>query len=234
MQIIEGFVMKITNFDINCLEVVGEYKLFTFVNPFSYYVLQKECVDSHFEIFADGILMVKLHNMFSDHKIKRFSFDFTSLANEVLNHCSKNSFKVALVGGSETEISLAQKVISRRFPKLDTFAHHGYFRGREAELRESLKQYQPDVIICGMGTPLQEKFLLEFSPNLPSLKFGFTCGGFLSQISANENYFHPFFDKLHLRWLQRFFRHGYVRRRLLCDYPVFTIRYILEKVSKKL
>ncbi|MFM2637857.1 WecB/TagA/CpsF family glycosyltransferase [Vibrio vulnificus] len=226
--------MKVTNFDIECLKVESGFRLFTFVNPFSYYLLKRECIDSNFQIFADGIFFVKLHNLFSDYKIKRFSFDFTSLADVVLNYCSGNNYKVALVGGSQHEIFLAQKILSRRYPKLDVIGHHGYFFGQEDELRDCLRQFQPDVIICGMGTPLQERFLLEFSQDLPSLKLGFTCGGFLSQISSNENYFHPFFDRLNLRWLQRFFRHGYVRKRLLVDYPIFTVRYVFEKVTRKL
>jgi exopolysaccharide biosynthesis WecB/TagA/CpsF family protein len=211
-------------------------KLVTFVNPFSYYILKDEhngIIGFMDHIFADGIMLVRLNNFLYPGKlINRYSFDFTSLAPVVFKHAIEKNMKVALVGGSETEISMAVDVLSNRFPLLDiTFSRSGYF-ANDVEFNKSLvdmKKLGINVVICGMGTPLQEKYIIECKEQLPDLRYGFTCGGFLSQISSREDYFNPLLNKLNLRWLQRAYRHSYVRRRLLVDYPQFVFKFVKQR-----
>lgn len=214
--------------DIEC----GQ-KLFTFVNPYSYSLLNKKGNEylSNFYIYADGISYVKIHNFFHNDKINRYSFDFTSLAPIIFEYATKNKLKVALIGGTDYEIEQAKTVILRRFNGLDiVFSSHGYIQGKTNVIIEQLNDADVDIIIAGLGTPFQEDFIYECNKKIESLKFAFTCGGFLSQISTNENYFHPVFDKLHIRWLQRFYRHSYVRKRMIIDYPHFYLSYIKEHI----
>lgn len=206
-------------------------KLVTFVNPFSYYLLEgREKSFTH--VFSDGILLVCLYNFFSNKKIKRNSFDFTSAAPIVFDYCTANRLKVSLIGGTEEEIRKAKKVIIGRFPAIDiVYSHHGFIKGKEQKILDELRDNRTQVLISGMGTPLQEDFLVMGKNTNSNLLYGFTCGGFLSQISQREDYFNPLLSKLHLRWLQRFVRHSYVRKRILIDYPRFIVKYLSEKVK---
>lgn len=224
--------MDIRTFKITDLDC-GK-KLFTFVNPYSYSILNKNDSKylSNFNIYADGISYVKIHNFFHNDKIDRCSFDFTSLAPIIFNYAIEHKLKVALIGGTEQEINEAKKVILKRFNHLNiTFSSHGYIKGKTDLIIKKLNDARVDIVIAGLGTPFQEDFIYECNKQIVTLKFAFTCGGFLSQISSNENYFHPLFDKLHIRWLQRFYRHSYVRKRMLIDYPHFYFRYIKEHIS---
>ncbi|MDH5914600.1 WecB/TagA/CpsF family glycosyltransferase [Vibrio splendidus] len=222
--------MEIKNFTINSIDL-NTCNLYSFVNPYSYYLIKGSEYERNIEYFADGILLVVLYNLFSYKKIERYSFDFTSLANVICKFSEDNNLKVSLIGGKEEEINAAKLVLEKKFPNISIpFIHHGYISECEKNVLDMLAEVKPDIIICGMGTPMQEKFLLSCKNYVPSLKLGFTCGGFLSQISGNENYFHPVFDKLHLRWLQRFLRHGYVRKRILIDYPIFVLKFLKEKL----
>lgn len=221
--------MKIINFNFSVLNGCDK-KVFTFVNPYSYYKIESFELRDRFIYFADGILLVWLSNFLYKSRLDRFSFDFTSLAPVIFNYCETNSLKVAFVGGGEDDICKAISVIKKKHPDLlIVFSHHGYIGENWSSVITLLKAASPDVVIAGMGTPLQEKFLIACLDNVCSMKFAFTCGGFISQIATNENYFHPFFDRLHLRWLQRFFRHSYVRKRLLIDYPVFLLKFLKDK-----
>lgn len=222
--------MQIKNFSMESIKF-NRCNLYSFVNPYSYYLIHGSEYENSFTYFADGILLVALNNLTSKNKIKRYSFDFTSLANPIFKLAEEKSLRVSLIGGTKEEVESAKVVITKKFPEINiVFAHHGYIKDSVSNVIGSLSMMKPEIIICGMGTPLQEEFLLHCKKRIPSLKLGFTCGGFLSQIASDENYFHPFFDRFHLRWLQRFVRHGYVRKRVLIDYPTFIFRFLKENV----
>jgi UDP-Gal:alpha-D-GlcNAc-diphosphoundecaprenol beta-1,4-galactosyltransferase len=226
-------MLKINNYNPEMLTKFNKSKIFTFANPYSYYLLDENIVNEFDAIFADGILLVLLNNFFSNNKINRFSFDFTSLAPIVFNFCEIEKLNVAIVGGSEYEIKIARFVIESKYPSINIVcASSGYFDS-PSEIIGILADANVEVVIAGLGTPLQENFLIECKESIPNLKFGFTCGGFLTQISQNVNYFHPFFDKLNLRWFQRFYRHSYVRKRLLLNYPFFVFKFIFNNFFGK-
>ncbi|MCG9737529.1 WecB/TagA/CpsF family glycosyltransferase [Shewanella insulae] len=224
------------NLDLLFEKLDDKVKLVTFVNPFSYYVLKDgpvEVVNEIDHFFADGIFLVKLNNiLYPRDKISRYSFDFTSLAPIVFNYSIENKLKVAVIGGSSEEIVRAVEVISDKYPVLNiSYFRNGFFSS-EAEVDDAIKNMNEkgiNIVLCGMGTPLQEVFLIKCKLSLTSMNYGFTCGGFLSQIALREDYFNPIMSKLHLRWLQRAIRHSYVRKRLIKDYPKFFYRFLIER-----
>lgn len=230
------------NIDKNVNELFAQNntntRLVTFVNPFSYYILEEknnDLITSFDHIYADGMLLVKLNNLlYPQKKIKRYSFDFTSLAPLVFKYAIDRNMKVAIVGGSKFENEVAVNSLCESFPSLEVvFSRDGFFNN-EAEIESTIQKMSSlnvDIVICGMGTPLQEMFLVKCKKNMPELKLGFTCGGFISQISVKKDYFHPFFDNLNLRWLQRAYRHSYVRKRLLIDYPKFVFKFIKSRYT---
>jgi len=228
MHINSEFVLSDLLQDSNSCPVV------TFANPYSYYKLLDEGLDKKFDyIFADGISLVVLYNLFSKKSIRRYSFDFTSVAPVVLRYCVERDLSIALVGGTSTEVDGAARLIESTFPGVNVgLATPGFF-ATEAERNacfDNLKTSGIEVLICGMGTPLQEHFVLGARDRVPTLKVGFTCGGFLSQIASRDQYHSPLMSKLHLRWLQRAIRHSHVRKRLLTDYPKFFFRFLWTRI----
>jgi N-acetylglucosaminyldiphosphoundecaprenol N-acetyl-beta-D-mannosaminyltransferase len=205
----------------------------TFVNPFSYYILKgrSDLVDYFDYIFIDGLLLEVLHNRFHDNRVQRASFDFSSIANDVFEHCIINGLKVSLIGAKEEENKKAVKNIKSIFPKLNICSsRNGYFYGTElCDYLFQIKSLNPDVIIVGAGTPIQEEIILK-AKKMKIGKLLFTCGGFLTQTSMKTEYYHPLIKKLDLRWLQRAFLHKHVRRRLLINYPRFLVKYLLERL----
>ncbi|HAS6267741.1 TPA: WecB/TagA/CpsF family glycosyltransferase [Vibrio vulnificus] len=230
--------MKLTNFERTMLDN-SKQEVFTFVNPYSYYILDEFLSQNqeynNITIFVDGISLVYINNLLERHSnLSRYSFDFTSLAPIIFRYCIEKSYTIAIVGGEDDEIKRAVLVINEKFPGLNIkFFSHGYVDLESNDIYEKLVDTSPDVILSGMGTPLQEKFIFECKKRGVNFNFAFTCGGFISQISTNPEYFHPIFDKLNLRWLQRFFRHSYVRKRMCLDYPKFFLKFVLMKLREK-
>ncbi|KPN77498.1 hypothetical protein AEA42_08430 [Shewanella sp. Sh95] len=212
----------------NHIENGNKLILSTFVNAFSYYDLSDEMINEIDYFFSDGILLTKLNNFFHSSKVDRISFDSTSLAYPFFNFCADKQLNVALVGATEDEIKNFSQFIKRKFPNINlSFVSTGFINdgNRQQIIEDSLLS---DILIAGMGFPLQEEFLLHLKKShteFSQLKLAITCGGFFSQHQSND-YYPKLIDKLELRWLYRLVFAKHVRKKVITKYPIFILRYI--------
>lgn len=212
-------------------------KLVTFLNPVSFYSFRRlECRFDFDYVFSDGIFLTLLHNIFfSDKKINRVSFDFSSIANDVLSFGQENNKTIIFVGGDVDDAKKAETFFNSRYSLNNCFCFSGFFKD-EIEMTmfvKSLQKFNPDYIVCGMGHPHQEIFLSCCKKNLINHFIGFTCGGFISQTALRSDYYSPWIKRFGLRWLQRAYLHKHVRDRLLKDYPIFFFRYLFDAVFRR-
>lgn len=214
---------------------IGSSKVITFVNPFSYPILEarSDLISNMDYIFSDGSLFCFIHNICNKKTIiSRASFDYSSIAGPVFSYCQNNKLRVAFVGAEESELSLALKNIKTRHKKLNiVYGRSGFFNSSE-DINKAINDIafsEVDVVIVGMGTPVQEEFSIRIKNRLPEGVLIFTCGGFITQTSIRPDYYHPIIKKMGLRWLQRFVEHKHVRKRVLKDYPKFCYFYLKTK-----
>jgi len=209
----------------------SDTKLVTFVNPFSYDVFLKypELLPDFEALFVDGSLLVLMHNIFHKQKISRLSFDFTSIAGDVFSHCQDKNLSIAFIGATEDELPIALRNILSIHSKLNiSYSRNGYFNDEidYQKCIDDLKESKSDIVVIGMGSPLQEKFSIMLKHANTNISCVFTCGGFLTQTAISCEYYHPIIKKLGLRWLQRAVMHDFVRERLVKHYPVFVVKYL--------
>lgn len=206
--------------------------LHTFLNPYSYLLARKNKeLFSHFsEIHFDGIVLCIFAKIFGIKK-NRVSFDMTSLAPVVMLDASDTGKSIYLIG-SEPGIALAAvEKLSKEFPELNFIGFRdGYFssqENREIAIRE-INTLNPDIVIAGMGTPHQERFLVDLM--LTGWKgIGYTCGGFIHQTAKSGTKYYPvFFDKLNLRWLYRIFDEPKLLKRYIFEYPKFFYFFTID------
>ena len=109
-----------------------------------------------------------------------------------------------------------------------SYSRDGYFNDEidYQKCIDDLKESKSDVVVIGMGSPLQEKFSVMLKHANTNISCVFTCGGFLTQTAISCEYYHPIIKKLGLRWLQRAVMHDFVRERLIKHYPVFVVKYL--------
>ena len=212
----------------------------TFINPYSYVLLRNfDKIDHLDKVYVDGASAVFFLRKLG-FKIQRKSFDMTSLAPEVFIWCIENNKTISFIGSKEHELRLTLDFLSDQFPDLKIiYSHHGYIMGNESikkRVINELSNLNPDVVIVGMGTLLQEEFLVDLK--MAGWKgLGFTCGGFIHQTSRSGLKYYPdFFNKYNLRWLYRIFDEPKLLTRYLIDYPkfVFYIYYDFYHLKKKL
>ncbi|TMP45703.1 teichoic acid biosynthesis protein A [Pseudoalteromonas citrea] len=210
----------------------------TFVNPFSYPIVgdDEPLLTALDHIYSDGALHTSLHNIFNTNQIERLSFDFSSVAHDVLQFAVENTLKVALVGAKPGLVEQAAKNYQQMYPGLNiAYHHHGYLNepGMEDGVIDELNTVSADIVICGMGTPRQEQFILTLKQRLSSPALLFTCGGFIEQSAIKADYYHPLVKRFGLRWVQRAIMHKHVRTRLMQDYPKFICNYIFSQLKAK-
>ncbi|MCG8523322.1 MAG: WecB/TagA/CpsF family glycosyltransferase [Pseudomonadales bacterium] len=208
--------------------------LHTFLNPYSYYVARNhsEVFEAFDSIHIDGGLLVKVLRVFPKARsLKRVSFDMTSLAGPVFERCSSENLRVFLIGAKESEITDAVSLFRQAYPGLDICGYrNGFFESsscRETAI-DNIRNLNPDVVIVGMGTPLQEQFLLDLRHSGWE-GTGYTCGGFFHQTGSGRLEYYPWWiNRLHLRWLYRMYDEPKLVRRYFTYYPMFFYLFLLD------
>lgn len=129
----------------------------------------------------------------------------TDLTPKILKRCEKNGFSVFVLGATETNLKSAIQHFRRDYPGLKIAgAHHGYFQSNH-EIVEEINRSHADVLIVGMGVPLQEKFIAGFDRELfCTARLG--VGAFIDFASGNVPRAPYLFRKLRIEWLFRLLR----------------------------
>ena len=136
-----------------------------------------------------------------------------------------------LIGATEEEINVCVDHIKDKFSELNIIAHQNGYIHHMDETIQHIEKLDPDVIIAGMGTPVQEEFIVNIKKSNAAPAIAITCGGFFTQTSIRSDYYYGWVKKLGLRWLQRAIMHKHVRRRLVCEYPVFIMKYLSHNLK---
>lgn len=202
--------------------------LTSFVNPYSMLILKdmQEVVAEIDNWYVDGISLVNKINSKYGKKIERASFDETSLAPLIFKFVIENKLRLAIIGTEKDIIDKAAENISIKHGVTISYYRNGYFltnKDRE-ECLDYLVSSNIDVVVCGMGTPLQEQFLIDLK-NRNWNGYGYTCGGYLHQMARSIDYYPPFFNRFNLRWLYRIYDEPNLIKRYIIDYPSFFFKF---------
>jgi N-acetylglucosaminyldiphosphoundecaprenol N-acetyl-beta-D-mannosaminyltransferase len=139
--------------------------------------------------------------------------------------------EIFLVGGQPGVAAQAQKIIVDKYPALKICGvSSGYFDDPFAVIK-CIEKSPAKVVLCGMGSPRQENFLLELRKSGWS-GIGFTCGGYLDQVGQGFAYYPDIIDRLNLRFLYRLVREPErLWRRYLLEYMTF-VRLLCNKIIR--
>lgn len=210
-------------------------KIYTFLNPVSYLTaLENRPLFEKFDgIFADGSLLVSAIRLLYGKRVTRRSFDMTSLAPELLNYLMKNHKTLYIVASNQEQVECAVKIFKEQHPQLQIAGfRNGYFSSNAEMGREAshIVELNPDFLIVGMGTLMQEKFLLKVKER-GYQGIGFTCGGFIHQTAKNQIHYYPkWIDKMNLRFVYRMYKEKHTRKRYIQAALLFPARFIWERI----
>jgi N-acetylglucosaminyldiphosphoundecaprenol N-acetyl-beta-D-mannosaminyltransferase len=182
--------------------------VYTFLNYTDIDLAGKDVDYNNFtKIGIHGILLVWIIRFFRLTKVKRFSFDFRSLATYIFEDANISKKSMVIIGSDTISNSKFVNHINKRYPFIKiVYSRNGYFDSdfEKKNVIEKISQLRPEIIIIGMGTKYQDKFALNIWDKVKNCSI-YTCGGFIHQISINVNTYPSFINKYNLRFIYRFF-----------------------------
>lgn len=220
---------------LTCSADIPRKGVVTFLNPYSYLVARRNY--DYFKrvdmVFCDGILLAVLMRLVG-LKCRRISFDMTSLAPVVLVDAASRGDGVYFVGSEPGVADIAVSKLVKKFEGMNVSGvRDGYFSSEsEKELFVShLVKLNPEVVIVGMGTPLQEMLLVDLKESGWG-GVGYTCGGFMHQTASKGAQYYPkLMNRLQMRWLYRMVDEPKLIRRYFLDYPKFLLVFLFDLMS---
>ena len=217
--------------DMSGMELAGP-GLYTFLNPHTY--MMHRGTDLPLEtfrgIFVDGLTLVAALRATGVKRVRRCSFDMGSLAPRVFSFAQERGRSLFLIGTEPDLIPKAVMNIREEYPDVDLVGYrHGYFtgKGERKKVAQAIAGEAPDMVVVGMGAPLQERFLLDLR-EAGWEGTGFTCGGFLHQAAVRLRYYPSLANRLQLRWVVRMSREPKIVVRVLRYYPPFLLAFLRD------
>jgi exopolysaccharide biosynthesis WecB/TagA/CpsF family protein len=129
----------------------------------------------------------------------------TDLFHDVARLAEKSGSTFYLLGSTEAENARAVAVIAAAYPALKIIGHsHGYLKGKELEAKlDEIDRLAPDILWLGLGVPLEQIFVRDFSPRLGHVGIIKTSGGLFNHLSGKNPRAPNWMQKAGLEWLWR-------------------------------
>lgn len=150
----------------------------------------------------------------------------------MVEECAKSEQSVALVGAKPEIVQKAKENLEHEIQGLYvTYAHDGYFKDDDEILNE-LKIRQPRLVLCALGSPKQEEFILKAKELLPVALF-VGVGGSFDVWSGVVERAPEIYQKLGLEWLYRTVKEPKRFKRIFPTLPLFVLKVLREKFIPK-
>ncbi len=173
---------------------------------------------------CDGIGLSKTYKWFQRESIEKVSgIDFVTAL------VATQKYSVFILGGSRDVLEKTILFLKDTYPGLDIKGyHHGFFKDTAfADIVESLIQKKPDLILVGMGFPLQEKVLIQLKDRL-NYGIGVGVGGTFDIWSGSKKRAPLWVQNIGLEWLFRVVQEP-ARIRRLTFIPLFFLKLIKNR-----
>ncbi|CDE88651.1 TPA: glycosyltransferase [Candidatus Gastranaerophilales bacterium HUM_20] len=153
-------------------------------------------------------------------------------AHKMLEVCAKEGKSVAFVGAKPEIIEKAAENIKNEFENINiVYVQDGYFKDDERVMND-LKNLQPRLVLCALGSPKQEEFIAKSKTMLPDSLF-IGVGGSFDVWSGVVQRAPEIYQKLGLEWLYRTVKEPQRFKRIFPTLPLFVLNVLREKFIPK-
>ncbi len=137
------------------------------------------------------------------------------LAEVLLKILAQQGQRVAFLGGKSEVLAAAVARWQQTYPTLSLWSHHGYFTPEQGpDLLQDLSQFDPHLVLVGLGSPRQEFWIQRHRQALPAAVWIGVGGSF--DIWAGIKQRAPAGWRAHqLEWLYRLYQEPWRWRRML-------------------
>ncbi|MGW8256191.1 MAG: WecB/TagA/CpsF family glycosyltransferase [Thermoguttaceae bacterium] len=159
--------------------------------------------------------------------------DFTPF---LLRSTANKGYSYFMLGSDESTIERAAEYARKEFPGWKLCGlHHGYINTPErlAAVIEQINASEADVLLVGMGNPLQEQWIHEHQSSLRvSLCLG--IGGLFDYWAGNVSRAPQWLRALGHEWIWRLYQQPAEKaRRYIIGNPLFLARILCERLRRR-
>lgn len=126
----------------------------------------------------------------------------------LLKIANRNSWNIFYLGGEPGVAQKASKILSETYKDISFATHNGFFNTKShsdenKSIIKNINSFQPNILMVGMGMPLQERWILQ---NYESLQANviLNCGACFDYIAEEQKTPPRIFGKMGLEWFYRF------------------------------
>lgn len=147
------------------------------------------------------------------------------LLEALLPVAGEKKWRVFFLGSKPGVAELAAQKIAEKHPGVIWQSQHGYFLPEEqAEIVERICEFQPDLLLVGLGAPRQE-FWIASHPGLATVSIG--VGGSFDALAGLNKRAPQWIRDIHLEWLYRLLKQPQRMKRQMV-LPKFAWRVIRQ------
>ena len=157
----------------------------------------------------------------------------TDLVPKLIEYCAGHNLSVFLLGTKPQYLQEAITRVKAKYPQLQVAGHHGYFDKTNPQenqaVVEQINQVKPNILIVGLGMPLQEQWISQHRSILDVNVF-IPCGAVIDRLAGVVVKCPRWVSNVGLEWLHRLIHEP--RRlggRYLLGNPAFMFHVALAK-----
>jgi N-acetylglucosaminyldiphosphoundecaprenol N-acetyl-beta-D-mannosaminyltransferase len=166
---------------------------------------------------------------------KDYRVSHTLLMPKLLEMADRHSLSVFLLGSQQENLQAALQRQKEYYPNIHFMGHHGYFspedKDQNAAVIDHINDAKPKILIVGMGSPIQEKWLHLNQKELNANTI-IAGGAVIDRLAGIVPDCPTLLSDMSLEWLYRFYREpSRMANRYLLGNPAFLLLIMLAKSS---
>lgn len=179
-------------------------------------------------VVADGIGVVWAARQLGRNLRERVTG--IDLTEKILEEGNKQGWRIFLLGSKPGVGEIAVAKLYQRYPRNTYGCYHGFFaKEEESKVIERIKSFAPDVLLVGLGAPLQEYWNME-NKGLAGVSMG--VGGTIDVLSGKISRAPWWIRRIGLEWFFRLLRQP-KRIHRQKNLPRFIKKVLQQKRSEK-
>ncbi len=145
----------------------------------------------------------------------------------------RNQWRVYFLGGPQEMAHRIPEELHKKFPGLEIQSHHGFDAfSPQTTVWSEIEEFAPQVILVGMGMPLQERWIMEARLKVKTRLF-LPCGAILEYVMKVQKPSPRWLGPVGLEWLYRLVtRPRSMYRRYLLE-PLNLLPLIVRELMKR-